>query len=79
MVDELVSIVMPNYNCAEFIGRTIESIQVQTYIKWELIIMDDQSTDNVEEIVRDYMAEDKRIFLQNLKKILVRQSLGQKQ
>ena len=37
----LVSVIMPTYNCAKFIGETIESIQEQTYNNWELIIVDD--------------------------------------
>ena len=42
-MNELVSIVMPSYNTAEFIGASIESVLNQTYKKWELIIVDDCS------------------------------------
>ena len=66
MVDGLVSIIMPTYNCAVFIGETIESVISQTYTKWELIIVDDQSTDNTEEIVKKY--NDSRIRYKKLKK-----------
>ncbi len=62
----LVSIVTPSYNCAEFIGQTIESIQAQTYKNWELLITDDCSSDNSREIIRQYAAKDPRIRLLQL-------------
>ena len=42
----LVSVITPTYNCAKFIGETIESVQAQTYQQWEMIFVDDCSTDN---------------------------------
>lgn len=48
----LVSIVMPTYNRAGYISETIASIQNQTYENWELLILDDGSTDNTEAIVK---------------------------
>ncbi len=39
----LVSVITPTYNCAKFIGETIESVQAQTYQQWEMIIVDDCS------------------------------------
>ena len=57
---DLVSIIMPTYNCGKFIGKTIESVVNQTYSNWELIISDDASSDNTEEVVRKYLS-DKRI------------------
>lgn len=59
MEDKLVSIIMPTYNCAKFIGKTIESVIAQTYENWELIIVDDCSKDNTEEVVSKY--KDNRI------------------
>lgn len=47
----LVSIIMPSYNTAPFIKKTIQSVLNQTYANWELIIVDDCSTDNTDEIL----------------------------
>ncbi len=60
MVDGLVSIIMPSWNTAKYISQSIQSIQNQTYQKWELIIVDDCSTDNTDEIIIPFLA-DKRI------------------
>ena len=47
----LVSIIMPSYNTASYIKQTIQSVLDQTYTNWELIIVDDCSTDNTNEVV----------------------------
>lgn len=49
----LVSIIMPSYNTASYIKKTIQSVLDQTYEKWELIIVDDCSTDNTDEILSE--------------------------
>lgn len=49
------SIVIPVYNSEKFIGKAIESVLNQTYADWELIIINDGSTDLVEEVVRKYI------------------------
>lgn len=61
MQEGLVSVITPTYNCADFIAETIESVQKQTYSKWEMIIVDDKSTDNTKEIVERYAKNDSRI------------------
>lgn len=61
MREGLVSVITPTYNCGQFIGETIESIQKQTYQNWEMIIVDDCSTDNTKEIVEEYIRKDDRI------------------
>lgn len=60
----LVSIITPNYNCERFIGRTIESVQAQTYENWELLIQDDCSKDNGLSIALKYAQKDERIQVQ---------------
>lgn len=57
----LVSVITPTYNCADFIGETIESVQSQIYQNWEMIIVDDCSTDNTKEVVDKYISKDSRI------------------
>lgn len=59
MNKDLVSIITPTYNCAKFIGATIESVLNQTYQNFEMIIVDDASKDNTEEVVKSF--KDKRI------------------
>lgn len=65
--DGLVSIITPAYNAAAYIAETIESVFNQTYINWEMLIVNDCSQDNTAEIVQSYAVKDKRIKLINLK------------
>lgn len=58
-MNELVSIIMPSYNTAKYIGESIECVLKQTYTNWELIIVDDCSSDNTDEVVSKY--DDARI------------------
>lgn len=57
----LVSVVMPTWNCARFIGKSIESVQRQSYRNWELLVVDDCSTDDTGDIVYSYSSSDSRI------------------
>lgn len=59
MIDGLVSIIMPSWNTGQFIAESIESVINQTYKKWELIIVDDCSTDNTDEVLA--LFDDERI------------------
>ena len=58
-----VSVVISNYNYAEYIGEAIESVLAQTYEHLELIICDDGSTDNSREIITRYTVLDPRVSL----------------
>ena len=62
-----VSVITPMYNCEKFISETIESVLNQTYTNWEMIIIDDCSTDKSKEIAKQYIERDKRIRLIELK------------
>lgn len=57
----LVSIITPSFNSAKFIAETIQSVQHQTHQNWEMIIVDDGSFDETEQIVRSIIEKDKRI------------------
>jgi teichuronic acid biosynthesis glycosyltransferase TuaG len=81
-----ISIVMPAYNAGGYIKNTIESVLLQTFSNFELLIINDCSNDNTAEIVADYMVRDGRIRLINLsvnmgapagpRNIGVKQSIG---
>ncbi|WP_181256378.1 glycosyltransferase family 2 protein [Marinilabilia salmonicolor] len=59
----MVSIIIPNYNKANFIQKTIQSVIAQTHENWEAIIVDDGSTDQSIEIIKQYCKQDKRFRL----------------
>lgn len=61
----LVSIIMPSYNTDKFIAETIESVLSQTYSNWELIIIDDCSTDNTDRVVEKYLTDKRIRYLKN--------------
>lgn len=65
---EKVSIIVPMYNAEKFIGKTIESVLAQTYQNWEMLIMNDVSTDNSLAIVSLYAKKDERIKIVNTEK-----------
>jgi len=62
-MNKLVSIITPSFNCEKFIADTIISVQNQTYKNWELIIVDDCSTDNSITIINKFLEKDDRIKL----------------
>lgn len=60
---QLLSIVMPAYNASDYIAEAIGSVLDQTYSDWELVVVDDCSTDNTCDIVKDIAAHDRRLRL----------------
>lgn len=61
MQKELISVIMPSYNCGEYVEETIRSVQAQTYKNWEIIFVDDCSSDNTMKKVLSMSLEDHRI------------------
>jgi len=61
------SIITPSYNSADFIAATVSSVIAQTFKDWEMIIVDDYSTDNSVECIQKLIAQDSRIKLIQLK------------
>lgn len=66
MDKNLVSIITPTYNCGRFIEETIRSVQAQTYTHWEMLIVDDCSTDNTAEVLQPLLAADTRLHYHRL-------------
>lgn len=64
-MSELISIIMPSYNTEKYIGDSIRSILAQTYTNWELIIVDDCSTDNTDEAVAPFLQDFRIRYLKN--------------
>lgn len=65
-MNKIVSIIMPAYNSEKFIGFSIESVLKQTLKNWELIIINDGSTDNTKKIIEEFKKKDERIKVINL-------------
>lgn len=66
--ETLVSIITPMYNAKRFVALTIESVLAQTYTNWEMIIVDDCSTDDSAAIVKEYSNKDSRVKYFKLEK-----------
>jgi len=64
----IISIITPMYNAEKFISKSIESVLKQSFKSWEMIIIDDFSSDNSTSIVNKYKAQDSRIKLIKSKK-----------
>ena len=60
-MNDLISIVLPVYNGERYLRESIESVIAQTYTTWELLILDDCSTDRSAEIAKEYEKKDSRI------------------
>lgn len=62
----LVSVIMPTYNCGKFIAKSIDSVLAQTIDDWELLIVDDCSTDDTEAVLRPYLEKYENIHYSRL-------------
>ena len=58
---------MPSYNTGKYISESIESVQKQTYQNWELIIVDDCSTDDTDAVVKPYLVDTRIKYIKNEK------------
>lgn len=67
MIDNLVSIIMPSWNTAQFIAESIQSVINQTYKNWELLIVDDCSTDDTDNIVEPFLTDARIKYFKNEK------------
>lgn len=57
----MISIIMPAYNSERYIAEAVESVLTQSYTNWELVIVDDGSSDRTPEIIDEYAERDRRI------------------
>jgi teichuronic acid biosynthesis glycosyltransferase TuaG len=57
----IISVIMPAYNAEKYIPQSIKSVICQTYPNWELIVVDDGSTDSTAQIIKSFASIDKRI------------------
>ena len=62
-ISPLVSVITPVFNCCRFIEQTIESVRAQTHTDWELICVDDCSSDGSIALVQSFVEQDSRIQL----------------
>ena len=72
----LVSIVLPTYNCAAFLPHSIGSILAQIYNSYEIIVVDDGSTDNTKEVLYPFMQRIKYILLEQNKGLPTARNIG---
>ena len=60
-----VSVIIPSYNCASYLGRAIDSVCAQTYKDYEILIVDDGSTDNTKDVAMQYVRKVTYLYQQN--------------
>lgn len=64
-MNELVSVIMPSYNTSGFIAETVRSVIDQTYTNWELIIVDDCSTDDTDGVIANFLSDERIHYIKN--------------
>ena len=65
----VISVLTANYNNAKYIDLTIKSVQKQTFSNWELVIIDDCSTDNSEAVIKQFLQDERIKYLKNNRNI----------
>lgn len=77
MTQPAISILLPTYNGAQTIARAIESVLAQSFLEWELLVLDDGSTDTTAKIVQEFAAADSRIsYIQNENNLGIQKTLN---
>ena len=64
-MNNMVSIIMPSYNTGRYIAESIRSILAQTYADWELLIVDDCSSDDTDEVVAQFLGDERIRYFKN--------------
>lgn len=62
----IVSIIIPTFNYGRYLQDALESLQKQTFLQWECIVVDDCSTDHTQEVVQSFVAKDSRFLYHRL-------------
>jgi glycosyltransferase involved in cell wall biosynthesis len=57
----MISIILPCYNCQDYVGQAVDSVLGQSYTDWELLVVDDGSTDGSRKVIEQHAAGDPRI------------------
>lgn len=65
----MISIILPTYNGSKTISKSIESVLGQNFSDWELIIINDASIDNVEDVISWYLPNEKIVYIKNTKNV----------
>ena len=68
-MNKLVSVIMPSYNTEKFVEMSINSVLSQTYEDWELIIIDDNSTDNTDNVIYPFLKDNRIRYFKNSKNL----------
>ena len=60
---KLISIIIPTYNCADLLLEMVKSVISQSYSNWELIVIDDGSTDNTTDLMQQFLSDSRIVYV----------------